>query len=108
MTEERISPLRQRMMEDMRIRGMGDKAQKSHIRPIVLGNKAHELRSAPKCCATNKMLSSRLSRYRQLYRIVAINPNRPKYPIIAERVSDGRGFKFSADNVLVYLKHSNT
>jgi integrase/recombinase XerD len=34
MTEERISPLRQRMMEDMRIRGMGDKAQKSHIRAI--------------------------------------------------------------------------
>ena len=34
MTEERISPLRQRIMEDMRIRGMGDKAQKSHIRAI--------------------------------------------------------------------------
>lgn len=34
MTEERISPLRQRMMEDMCIRGMGDKAQKSHIRAI--------------------------------------------------------------------------
>lgn len=32
MTEERISPLRQRMIEDMRIRGMGEKAQKSHIR----------------------------------------------------------------------------
>lgn len=26
MAEERISPLRQRMIEDMRIRGMGDKA----------------------------------------------------------------------------------
>ncbi len=34
MTEERITPLRQRMIEDMRIRGMGDKAQKSHIRAI--------------------------------------------------------------------------
>lgn len=34
MTEERVSPLRQRMMEDMRIRGMGDKAQKAHIRAI--------------------------------------------------------------------------
>ena len=34
MTEERISPLRQRMIEDMRIRGMGDKAQKAHIRAI--------------------------------------------------------------------------
>lgn len=27
MGEERISPLRQRMIEDMRIRGMGEKAQ---------------------------------------------------------------------------------
>ena len=34
MTEERVTPLRQRMMEDMRIRGMGDKAQKAHIRAI--------------------------------------------------------------------------
>jgi site-specific recombinase XerD len=34
MTKKRISPLRQRMIEDMRIRGMGDKAQKAHIRPI--------------------------------------------------------------------------
>jgi site-specific recombinase XerD len=34
MTQERMSPLRERMLEDMRIRGMGDKAQKSHIRAI--------------------------------------------------------------------------
>ncbi len=34
MTEERILPLRARMIEDMRIRGMGKKAQKSHIRAI--------------------------------------------------------------------------
>jgi integrase/recombinase XerD len=34
MTKEIISPLRLRMIEDMRIRGMGDKAQKSHIRAI--------------------------------------------------------------------------
>lgn len=34
MTEERISPLRARMIEDMRIRGMGEKAQESHIRAI--------------------------------------------------------------------------
>ena len=31
MTDEKMSPLRTRMMEDMRIRGMGDKAQKLHI-----------------------------------------------------------------------------
>lgn len=39
----------------------------------------------------------------ELFRIVAINPNRPKYPISAERVSDGRGFKFPAENVVMYL-----
>jgi hypothetical protein len=27
MTDEKMSPLRERMMEDMRIHGMGDKAQ---------------------------------------------------------------------------------
>ena len=34
MTEDKITPLRERVLEDMRIRGMGDKAQKSHIRAI--------------------------------------------------------------------------
>jgi integrase/recombinase XerD len=34
MTQERMSPLRERMMEDMRIRGMGDKSQKAHIRAL--------------------------------------------------------------------------
>ena len=43
----------------------------------------------------------------ELFRIVAINPNRPKYPISAERVSDGRGFKFPADNVVMYLQNSS-
>ena len=42
----------------------------------------------------------------ELFRIVAINPNRPKYPISVERVSDGRGFKFPADNVVIYLQNS--
>ncbi len=32
--EEKTTPLRERMIEDMRIRGMGDKAQKAHIRAI--------------------------------------------------------------------------
>ena len=35
MTQEKITPLRERMMEDMRIHGMGDKAQKAHIRGVV-------------------------------------------------------------------------
>jgi integrase/recombinase XerD len=34
MTEVRTTPLRERMIEDMRIRGMGEKAQKAHIRAI--------------------------------------------------------------------------
>ena len=34
MTEERTTPLRERMIEDMRIRGIGDKAQQAHIRAI--------------------------------------------------------------------------
>ena len=34
MAEERTTPLRERMIEDMRIKGLGDKSQKSHIRAI--------------------------------------------------------------------------
>jgi hypothetical protein len=41
-----------------------------------------------------------------LYRVVAINPNRPKYPISTERVSDGRGFKMPAESVVMYLQNS--
>ncbi|PND18051.1 integrase [Ensifer sp. MMN_5] len=34
MTEERTTLLRERMLEDMRIRGLCDKAQQAHIRAI--------------------------------------------------------------------------
>lgn len=34
MTEKKTTPLRERMIEDMRIRGMGEKAQKAHIRAV--------------------------------------------------------------------------
>ncbi len=34
MTEERVTPLRQRMIEDMNIRGLGEKTQKAHIRNV--------------------------------------------------------------------------
>lgn len=34
MTHEKMTPLRERMLEDMRIHGMGDKAQKAHIRAV--------------------------------------------------------------------------
>lgn len=43
----------------------------------------------------------------ELFRIAALAPNRPKYPVSAERVSDGQGFKFAADDVTMYLKQSN-
>ena len=35
----------------------------------------------------------------KIYNILGINSKRPKYPVIAERNSDGRKFKFSADTV---------
>lgn len=34
MTEERTTPLRERMIEDMRIRGLGEKTQQGHIRCV--------------------------------------------------------------------------
>jgi hypothetical protein len=42
-----------------------------------------------------------------LHRIIGINPNRPKYPISTERISDGRGFKMPAENVAMYLQRSD-
>ncbi len=43
----------------------------------------------------------------ELHRIVGINPNRPKYPISNERVSDGRGVKMPAENAALYLQRSD-
>lgn len=34
MTDQRTTPLRERMIEDMRIRGMGEQAQAAHLRAI--------------------------------------------------------------------------
>ncbi|WP_299657111.1 hypothetical protein [uncultured Jannaschia sp.] len=42
----------------------------------------------------------------ETFRITAINPNRPKYPINVERIADGRGYKFSAEDVALYLSQS--
>jgi hypothetical protein len=39
----------------------------------------------------------------EAFRITSLNPNRPKYPIGAERVADGRGFKFTVENVVLHL-----
>ena len=40
----------------------------------------------------------------ETFRITAINPNRPKYPISVERLADGRGYKFTVENIEMYLK----
>jgi len=44
----------------------------------------------------------------ETFRITAMNPNRPKYPISTERVSDGRGYKFTTENVALYLRNSES
>ena len=41
---------------------------------------------------------------RELFRITGIEPRRPKYPISAERIPDRKGFKFTAENVAIFLK----
>ena len=43
-----------------------------------------------------------------LYKIVGLNPNRPKYPILASRVTDGKSFKFTASSVAAYLQSQNS
>lgn len=40
----------------------------------------------------------------ETFRITGIEPRRPKYPIKAERVADRQGFKFSPENVAMFLK----
>ena len=43
----------------------------------------------------------------EVFRITSLNPNRPKYPISAERVADGRGFKFTVENVVLHMRSSD-
>ncbi|HET9537464.1 MAG TPA: hypothetical protein VFP43_19340 [Mesorhizobium sp.] len=38
------------------------------------------------------------------FRITGIDPKRPRYPISAERIPDRRGFKFTAENVAMFLQ----
>lgn len=40
----------------------------------------------------------------EAFRITGINPHRPKYPISAERLADGRAYKFSVENIEMYIK----
>lgn len=49
-------------------------------------------------------LGREFSTGRDRFRIVGIDPNRPRYPISAERLPDRRGFKFTAENVVMMLK----
>lgn len=41
---------------------------------------------------------------RETFRLVGIDPRRPKYPISAERIPDGQGFKFTADQVVLLFQ----
>lgn len=41
---------------------------------------------------------------REQFRITGIDPRRPKYPVSAERVPDGQGFKFTAEQVALLLQ----
>lgn len=40
---------------------------------------------------------------REQFRITGIDPRRPKYPVSAERITDGQGFKFTAEQVALLL-----
>lgn len=41
---------------------------------------------------------------RELFRITGIYPSRPKYPVLAERIRDEQGFKFTYYQVALLLK----
>ena len=42
---------------------------------------------------------------RELFKITGIDPRRPKYPVSAERIPDGQGFKFTSDQVALLLQN---
>lgn len=42
---------------------------------------------------------------RETFRIVGIDPRRPKYPVSAQRIPDGQGFKFTSDQVALLLQN---
>ena len=45
-----------------------------------------------------------LSTGRERFRVAGIDPRRPKYPISATRIPDGKGYKFTAENVALLLQ----
>lgn len=42
---------------------------------------------------------------REQFRITGIDPRRTRYPVSAERIPDGQGFKFTAEQVALLLQH---
>lgn len=42
---------------------------------------------------------------RERFKITGIDPRRPKYPVSAERIPDGQGFKFTSDQVALLLQN---
>ena len=41
---------------------------------------------------------------RERFRVAGIDPRRPKFPISATRIPDGKGYKFTAENVALLLE----
>jgi len=41
---------------------------------------------------------------RERFRVAGIDPRRPKYPISVVRIPDGKGYKFTAENVALLLQ----
>ena len=41
---------------------------------------------------------------RERVRVAGIDPRRPKYPISARRIPDGKGYKFTTENVALLLQ----
>ncbi len=40
---------------------------------------------------------------RERFHVAGIDPRRPKYPVSATRVPDGKGYRFTAENVVLLL-----
>ncbi len=46
----------------------------------------------------------RFATEREQFRITGLDPRRPKYPVSAERIPDGQGFKFTVEQVAHLLQ----
>jgi hypothetical protein len=41
---------------------------------------------------------------KEVFRITGLDPRRPKYPVSAERIPDRQGFKFTVDQITLFLQ----